>query len=68
MSSNLLDQLYSERDDLLTALKAAKGYMMNVMIDLETGTPKTTTLSTLKGGIKLVSTAIDKMDNEAVPK
>ena len=39
MSSNLLDQLYSERDDLLTALKAAKGYMMNVMIDLETLSP-----------------------------
>jgi hypothetical protein len=36
-------------------LKAARGYMMNAAIDLETGAPKATALRTLNGGIDRIA-------------
>lgn len=50
--------LTEERDRLREALSASKGYLMNALIDLETGTGKQTTIATLKGGIRLVDTAL----------
>jgi hypothetical protein len=50
--------LASQRDAALKALKAAKGYMLNAKIDLETGTKKATTLTTLEGGLRMVEAAI----------
>lgn len=47
-------------NELVTALKAAKGYMLNASIDLSTNTPKKTALATLEGGMKLVDAAIAK--------
>lgn len=46
--------------NLAEALRAAKGYMMNAAIDLETGTPKKTTLATLNGGIRMIDEALKK--------
>jgi len=43
---------------LRAALGAAKGYMLNAKIDLQTGTPKRTTLATLEGGSKMVDEAL----------
>lgn len=34
--------------------------MMNAAIDLETGTPKKTTLATLNGGIRMIDEALKK--------
>ena len=47
-------------DELVAALKAAKGYMLNAKIDLETGAPKRTALNTLNGGLDMVDAAIRK--------
>ena len=43
---------------LVTALTAAKGYMRNAQIDLETGAPKRTAIATLTGGIDIVERAL----------
>lgn len=42
---------------LREALGAAKGYMMNAVIDIETSTKKAATLNTLRGGIKMIDEA-----------
>lgn len=44
--------------EMRKALAAAKGYMLNAVIDLETGTKKQTTLETLRGGIALIDAAL----------
>lgn len=46
--------------ELLTALRAAQGYLTNAAIDLETGAPKKTALATINGGIEIVRAAIAK--------
>lgn len=46
--------------DLIAALKAATGYLMNARIDLETGAPKRTAIQTIEGGIKLIREALAK--------
>lgn len=43
---------------LREALAAAKGYLLNAHIDLETGAPKRTAINTLSGGIRLVREAL----------
>lgn len=45
-------------DAMREVLEAAHGYMQNALIDLQTGTPKKTTMDTLRGGIALVSAAL----------
>lgn len=57
--------LCEKNDALLAALKAATGYMQNVAIDLQTGTPKQTTLDTLNGGLALARAAIAKAEPAA---
>ena len=44
--------------ELLTILEAARGYMTNAAIDLETGAPKRTALDTINGGLAMVRKAI----------
>lgn len=46
---------------LLKALSACKGYMLNAVIDLETGTPKATTKNTLNGGIRMIEDVIARV-------
>jgi hypothetical protein len=43
-------------------LKAARGYMLNAAIDLETGAPKATALRTINGGIDRISEITSKWD------
>lgn len=50
---------------LLAALKAAAGYLMNARIDLETGAPKRTAITTINGGLKLVEDAIREAETAA---
>lgn len=52
-----LDGLKKELEGLLNA---AKGYMLNAKIDLETGTKKATTICTLDGGLKMIDAALSK--------
>lgn len=40
------------------ALGKCKGYMLNAVIDLDTGTPKATTKNTLNGGIRMIDAAL----------
>jgi hypothetical protein len=51
--------------DLLKALEAACGYLLNAKIDLETGCPKTTAIRTIEGGLSVVRAAIAKAKGEA---
>lgn len=51
-------------DDLVTALKAASGYLMNARIDLETDTKRATAIRTIDGGLKIVRKALAKADDE----
>ena len=43
---------------LRAAISAAQGYMINAVIDMQTGTKKTTTIATLEGGIKRTREAL----------
>lgn len=55
--------MMSERvsaQELLAALEAASGYLLNAKIDLETGAPKRTAICTIEGGLKVVRAAIAK--------
>lgn len=53
-------RLIAAAPDLLAALKAACGYFRNVLIDLDTGTPKATTRQTVDGGLKMIEAALAK--------
>ena len=44
----------TREEQLEKALKAAKGYLLNARIDLETGCPKKTAIQTIDGGIKMI--------------
>jgi hypothetical protein len=54
------------RDELLTALRAASGYLLNAKIDLETGAPKRTAIDTINGGLRIVGAALAKATGEKV--
>ena len=47
-------------EELLAALKVAKGYKLNAKIDLSTGAPKRTAINTIEGGLREVEAAIAK--------
>lgn len=44
------------------ALDAASGYMLNAKIDLETGCPKRTAITTIEGGLKMIRAALAGVD------
>jgi hypothetical protein len=45
-------------DELIAALKAAKGHMLNAKIDLETNAPKRAAINTLNAGLDLIDVAL----------
>lgn len=53
-------RLIAAAPDLLVALQAASGYLLNAKIDLETGAPKQTAIQTIEGGLKVVRAALSK--------
>lgn len=57
-ATNTIATLTAERDALREALSASKGYMMNALLDLQTGTPKETTSGLLRRGIDKVDAAL----------
>lgn len=48
-------------EELIAALKAAKGYMLNAKFDLEESVPKRTAIGTLNGGLAVVEAALAKV-------
>jgi hypothetical protein len=50
----------TDRADLIAALKASVGYLLNAKIDLETGATKATAIKTIEGGIKMAREALAK--------
>ncbi len=52
-------------EELVRALIAVGGYLLNAKIDLETGTPKKTAIQTIEGGLSLVRAAIAKYNPPA---
>lgn len=48
--------------EMLDALRSLTGYLLNAKIDIETGTPKATTIQTIEGGLKLARAAIAKAE------
>lgn len=57
-------RLIAAAPDLLKALSAAHGYMLNAAIDLETGAPKKTALATINGGIAIVKAALTRAQKD----
>lgn len=53
-----ISYLLAEIERLENTLSAAKGYLTNALIDLQTNTKKKTTVDTLQGGIKMVDEAM----------
>jgi len=65
VSRQAVEETLAEYADILAALKAACGYLMNAKIDLETGAPKRTAIRTIDGGLALVRAAITKANGTA---
>ncbi len=54
-------------DDLLKALKATNGYLLNALIDLESGGTKRTAIATINRGLALVRAAIAAAEPQKDP-
>ena len=54
-----IDRLNGEIARLTKALSAASGYLINAKIDLETGAPKRTAITTIEGGLRMVRAALN---------
>lgn len=50
--------------DIIRALKASEGYLLNAKIDLETGAPKRTAINTIDGGLNVVRAALASIQKE----
>lgn len=61
-SHETLSDLLGEIDRLRAELSAARGYLMNAKIDLETGAPKKTVIATIEGGLKRIDTILGKTE------
>jgi hypothetical protein len=57
-----MPQVSDSKVELLAALKAACGYLMNARIDLMTGAPKKTAMMTIDGGLSVVRAALAKAE------
>lgn len=62
-NAQLIVRAVNERDELLAALKATSGYLINAKIDLETGASKRTAIQTIEGGLDVVRAALDKAES-----
>lgn len=60
-----VEQGAGQMPEVLAALKAAGGYLLNAKIDLETGAPKRTAIMTIEGGLRVVEAAIRKATGAA---
>jgi len=58
-AANILEGRTPSPSALMEALRAAKGYMLNALIDLKTGTKKQTTINTLEGGIARIDAVLE---------
>lgn len=58
------DRLRASDAELVAALRAAGGYLLNAKIDLEMGSPKATAIKTIEGGLKRVRAVLDKRETE----
>jgi hypothetical protein len=59
-------RLIAEAPNLLKALEAACGYLINAKIDLQTGATKATAIKTIDGGLKMAHAAIAKATGETL--
>lgn len=57
--------LIAAAPELLDALGAAAGYLLNAKIDLETGCAKATAIKTIEGGLTTIRAAIAKATGAA---
>lgn len=58
VAKTTIDTLTRRVAELEGELSASLGYMLNAKIDLDTGAPKRTAMTTLEGGIRRVRTAL----------
>jgi hypothetical protein len=58
--TNANARLIAAAPDLLKAVEAACGYLLNAKIDLETGRTKATAIRTIEGGLKMLRDALTK--------
>lgn len=49
--------IMAERERMEASISAARGYLMNAKIDLETGAPKKTAIATIEGGLRRLEAA-----------
>lgn len=59
--------LRAENEKLREALGAAKGYLINAHIDLETGTRKATAIATIEGGVRVIDAALAPTPDKEKP-
>jgi hypothetical protein len=59
--------LAAEAARLRGELSAATGYMLNAKIDLETGAPKRTAITTIEGGLRRARAALPPTDTTESP-
>lgn len=59
---NAIAEKNSEIARLRKTLDAACGYLLNAKIDLETGCPKRTAITTIEGGLKMIRDALNGRD------
>jgi hypothetical protein len=59
-AADRIEALAAENAALREALSAANGYLLNAKIDLETGAPKRTAITTIEGGIRRVRAALQE--------
>lgn len=61
-NAELVVRAVNSHQDLLNALKAATGYLLNAKIDLSTGCTKATAIKTIEGGLKVIEAAVAKAE------
>ncbi len=61
-------ELEARERKLVEVLRAAKGYLLNIVIDMDTGTRRSTTAATARGGVNMVDLALAPYDTPAAPE
>ena len=61
-------QAADEIERFQKALAVAEGYLLNALIDLQTGAPKKTAIQTIDGGLKMVRAALAKSSPSSAPE
>lgn len=58
------DRLSANLDVAREALEAAKGYLLNAKIDIQTGAKKQTAIDTLSGGLRAIDAALSRLSSK----